>query len=188
MKIKPIHIALILFLFLGIVMFTSGSTYVPYSKDMLFSKMYKYEGMENPDSPITIPTPTDNNFPPPLPDGAPPPNMPYSPPDKPEVKKEDKKVEGFALQPSPLSDNIILNRFGDTPSGPQCFGQSSGYSNSLGPLCFSQDDKKWFASRGGNATTGESVIGGGGTGVKEGFKEGRSGYGGYGGYGSSKKR
>jgi hypothetical protein len=116
--------------------------------------------------------------------------MPYSPPDKPEVKKEekkeDKKVEGFALQPSPLSDNIILNRFGDTPSGPQCFGQSSGYSNSLGPLCFSQDDKKWFASRGGNATTGESVIGGGGgTGVKEGFKEGGSSFGGY---GKSKKK
>ena len=172
MRLKPIHIALILFLFLGIVMFTSGSTYVPYSKDMLFSKMYKYEGLENPPSPdesipdpssfpspMTMPPPPLNSsFPPSGGEGMPPVKMPYSPPDESEENK-DKKVEGFALQPSPLNNTTILNPFGDTPSGPQCFGKSSGYSNSLGPLCFTQSDLQWFASRGGNATGGESTIG-----------------------------
>jgi hypothetical protein len=89
----------------------------------------------------------------------PPVKTPYFPPDEPIKKEEEKKVEGFALQPSPLNNTTILNPFGDTPSGPQCFGKSSGYSNSLGPLCFNQSDLKWFASRGGNATGGESTIG-----------------------------
>ena len=173
MRLKPIHIALILFLFLGIVMFTGGSTYVPYSKDMLFSKMYKYEGLENPPSsgesmpdPSSFPSPASMPPPPPTSatppattDGMPPVQMPFSPPDEPEEKKDDKKVEGFALQPSPLNSSNILNPFGDTPSGPQCFGKSSGYSNSLGPLCFNPTELKWFASRGGNATGGESTIG-----------------------------
>ena len=177
MRLKPIHIALILFLFLGIVMFTGGSTYVPYSKDMLFSKMYKYEGMEgNSDQPpsneLSIPPPS--NFPspstmpppppyPPIPPsstpGMPPVKIPYTPDPSENKKEKEKMVEGFALHPSPLTENTILNPFGDTPSGLQCFGQSSGYSNSLGPLCFTSSDLKWFASRGGNATGGESTIG-----------------------------
>ena len=141
----------------------------------LFSKMYKYEGMEvkseqPPSNEIVIPPPSSfpspSVMPPPPPDapippvsppGMPPVKLPYLPPAK--TSDKDKMVEGFALQPSPLTSNAILNPFGDTPSGHQCFGQSSGYSNSLGPLCFTSSDSKWFASRGGNATGGESTIG-----------------------------
>jgi len=79
---------------------------------------------------------------------------------KPEKKEnEPKMVEGFALRPAPFDDNAILDRYGSTPSGPQCFGQSGGYSNSLGPLCFSQEDVRMLSTRGGNISGADSTIG-----------------------------
>jgi hypothetical protein len=76
-----------------------------------------------------------------------------------ESKKEPKKVEGFALQPAPFGNYQPLDRFGSTPSGPQCFGRSSGYSKSLGPLCLSQEDARLLSTRGGNISGNDSTIG-----------------------------
>ena len=136
MKLRGIHIILIIILVVSILLITSSDSVVPYSRDTLFSNMYKYEGMVNPEIPPTqppLPTPQMSNE---------------------EKKKEPKMVEGFALQPSPFSDSNQVDRYGSTPSGPQCFGKSGGYSNSLGPLCFSEEDVKLLSSRGGQNISG----------------------------------
>lgn len=205
MKFKTIHIALIVILILLIFVGPYSTSVVPYSKDTLFSNMYKYEGVQNMGSypatgstPNTGASPTSNNEPrarmntrsTPL--GLPPnqssdlPGQPQdigslSPLSKTTTNTTNiadiynaatnsiyqnsqnsataKKVEGFALQPAPFSDNPVLDRYGSTPSGSQCFGKSSGYSNSLGPLCFSQEDVKLLSTRGGNISGTDSIIG-----------------------------
>lgn len=74
-------------------------------------------------------------------------------------KKDPKMVEGFALRPAPFDDSQMLDRYSHTPSGSQCFGKSSGYSNSLGPLCMSDEDARMLSTRGGNLSGSDSVIG-----------------------------
>jgi hypothetical protein len=150
MKLRGIHIILIVILVVSILLITSSDSVVPYSKDTLFSNMYRYEGMAMPDMPSTPP-------PPPITPGSD--GMFGSMGNPMQEKKEPKMVEGFALQPAPFNDNAILDRYGNTPSGPQCFGQSGGYSNSLGPLCFSQEDVRLLSTRGGNISGSDSTIG-----------------------------
>jgi len=124
---------------------------MPYSKDTLFSHMYKYEGMANLPKPLT--SEEFNNAVKEL-NGSNPKNE-----EKNELNKQPKKVEGFALQPAPFGDSKVLDRYSSTPSGPQCFGRSSGYSNSLGPLCLSQEDERLLSTRGGNISGTDSTIG-----------------------------
>jgi hypothetical protein len=153
MKLRGIHIILIVILAVAIFMITSSDSVVPYSKDTLFSNMYNYEGMENLPPPLTtqqfnaavesIKTGGDSS------DGS----------GAAGPENETRKVEGFALQPAPFGDPQVLDRFGSTPSGPQCFGKSSGYSKSLGPLCLSQEDARLLSTRGGNISGNDSTIG-----------------------------
>lgn len=146
MKLKSVHILLIIALVVAILMLASSDTVVPYSKDTLFSHMYKYEGMNG-----MPPTPDEN--------GEIKINESLTEHDNSDSRKEPKKVEGFALQPAPFGGSQMLDRFGNTPSGPQCFGNSSGYSKSLGPLCLSQEDARMLSTRGGNISGTDSTIG-----------------------------
>jgi hypothetical protein len=161
MKLRSIHIILIVILVVAIFIITSSNTVVPYSKDTLFSHMYKYEGMENTNEPGKLPEPLTNaDF------------IAAVDAIKKETEKKDKdgfsitkdfegpkKVEGFHLQPAPFADSQVLDRYGSTPSGSQCFGNSSGYSKSLGPLCLSKEDARLLSTRGGNITGTDSTIG-----------------------------
>ena len=143
MKLRGIHIILIVILVVSILLITSSDSVVPYSRDTLFSNMYRYEGMAMPPNPPpSIPSIQMSN------DNAPA-----------QEKKEPKMVEGFALRPAPFDDSTKLDRYSNTPSGPQCFGQSGGYSNSLGPLCFSDEDVRLLSTRGGNISGTDSTIG-----------------------------
>lgn len=164
------------------MLITSSDTVVPYSKDTLFSNMYPYEGMTSglgpqpENSTESNATTTANkafqeyanqNVKPPNPlssseissimktfgvsaDAS------QSGSDKP---KESKKVEGFALQPAAFADSKIIDIFGETPAGPQCFGNSGGYSKSLGPLCMTPNQIKLLSTRGGNISGNDSTIG-----------------------------
>jgi len=180
MKLRGIHMILIVILVVSILMITSSDSVVPYSRDTLFSNMYKYEGMDNQDSSNII-TDAAKSFqdyvnqnvklPDPLSqlefnniigamnkksdNGA----SDSSQSATSDVAKDPKKVEGFALQPAPFTASQVLDRYGSTPSGPQCFGRSSGYSKSLGPLCLSQEDARLLSTRGGNITGTDSTIG-----------------------------
>ena len=156
MKLRGIHIILIVILAVAIFMITSSDSVVPYSKDTLFSNMYNYEGMEGLPKPLTteqfnaaVESLKTN--------GGSMEGADEGSAEKPE--NETKKVEGFALQPAPFGDPQVLDRFGSTPSGPQCFGKSSGYSKSLGPLCFSKEDERMLSTRGGNISGNDSTIG-----------------------------
>lgn len=140
MKLRGIHIILIVILVVSILLITSSDSVVPYSRDTLFSNMYKYEGMGTM-SQMPLPPSIGSS------------NKPI------QDKKEPKMVEGFALRPAPFDDDNTLDRYGNTPSGPQCFGQSGGYSNSLGPLCFSEEDVRLLSTRGGNISGSDSTIG-----------------------------
>jgi hypothetical protein len=175
MKLKSIHIILIVILVVAIFAITSSDTVVPYSRDTLFSHMYKYEGMDNQDSSNTDAAKSFQDY---VNQNVKLPN-PLSPSEfnnaissmgkKSEndtTKKtasgdseEPKKVEGFSLQPAPFGDSQVLDRYGSTPSGPQCFGQGSGYSKSLGPLCLSKEDARLLSTRGGNISGTDSTIG-----------------------------
>uniref|UniRef100_A0A6C0HHD8 Uncharacterized protein n=1 Tax=viral metagenome TaxID=1070528 RepID=A0A6C0HHD8_9ZZZZ len=165
MKLRGIHIIFIVILVFAVLTITSSDSVVPYSKDTLFSNMYKYEGM------VGMQQGNANQANPQLPPEATQPAKPPSPLGMDEFKKimssmgnkiaggsdnaqqsdeSKKKVEGFALQPAPFANSAVLDVFGKTPSGPQCFGRSSGYSKSLGPLCFSKEDENLLRTRGGN--------------------------------------
>jgi len=166
MRIRPVYIAIIVILVVIVIMTSSaGSAVLPYSQDTLFSKQFRYEGMEplaGSDFSVAVEKPEVDA------------KKPVVDAKKPEVdakkssvlqswsewllgkpapKKEDaKKVEGFeSLMPAPYAESKILDRFSHVSSGPQCIGQSSGLVNSLGGLCLSEEDRKMLTTRGGNA-------------------------------------
>lgn len=175
MKFRPVYIAIIVILFIVIVLVSSaGSTFVPYSKDTLFSREFPYEGMVSGPAnagPAASAVPVMQG------------NANAGPAMQGNVAESEKpvsmmgtisgwfrgspscssgkctKVEGFALQPAPFAESPVIDRYGQTPSGPECIGQGSGYSKSLGPLCMSEEDKRMLSTRGGNATGGDSAIG-----------------------------
>ena len=173
MKLKAIHIVLIIILFAGVLMLTTSDTVVPYSADTLFSNMYKYEGMTSNSGKTPFELHIDQNLKPPAPltaeefnkmsgSSKSPENAtkpPVSPPAVKQSGSSSKLVEGFALQPSPLNVHEPLDRFGSTLAGPQCFGKGSGYSKSLGPLCLSGEDLRMLTTRGGNISGNDSTIG-----------------------------
>jgi hypothetical protein len=180
MKLRGIHIILIIILFAVIMFVTSSNTVVPYSKDTLFSNMYPYEGMTSgPQQEVSTDSNAsasankafqeyaNQNVKPPNPlssseissimkrlGGSP--DVSQGETDKP---KEAKKVEGFALQPAAFADSKMIDVFGETPAGPQCFGNSGGYSKSLGPLCMTPSQIKLLSTRGGNISGNDSTIG-----------------------------
>jgi hypothetical protein len=163
MKVRPVYIAIIVILVVIVIMTSSaGSAVLPYSKDTLFSKEFQYEGMESlSGSDFSVTSPKT--------DVKPTPESSTKKPEadnktsvmqswsewilgKPAPKKEDaKKVEGFeSLMPAPYTESKILDRFSHVSAGPQCLGESSGLSNSLGGLCLSEEDRKALTTRGGN--------------------------------------
>jgi hypothetical protein len=163
MRVRPVYIAIIVILVVIVIMTSSaGSAVLPYSQDTLFSKQFQYEGME----PLTG---SDFSVDSPKPDAKKPVEADAKKPEgddkkpvvqswsewllgKPSPKKEDaKKVEGFeSLMPAPYAESKVLDRFSHVSAGPQCVGQSSGLSNSLGGLCLSEEDRQALSTRGGN--------------------------------------
>lgn len=159
MRIRPVYIAIIVILFVIVLLTSSaGSTFVPYSKDTLFSREYPYEGMES--GPANVAPVVQGNV---VATATETPSFMDTVSSWFGVEKCQgegcKKVEGFALQPAPFGESPVLDRYGKTPSGPECIGQGSGYSKSLGPLCMSEEDKRMLSTRGGNSTGKDSVIG-----------------------------
>lgn len=124
-------------LFLGIVLFVliifslSNTGPVPYSKNTLFPKYYKYEGLTNQDG-EEIMEATDGG----------------------EKKKKDEeslKTEGFqGIQSSPYGQEKPIDIFSGLPSGNSC--APSPYSNSKGYLCLDENAKNQLLTRGGNQT------------------------------------
>ena len=78
------------------------------------------------------------------------------------MKHEGMNHEGFeGLGTSDYNNNaFILDQFSSAVGSPECVGKSSGLSNSTGPLCLSEDQKRLLQTRGGNATGMDSQIGG----------------------------
>jgi hypothetical protein len=160
MKLRGIHIILIVILAVATLMITSSDSVVPYSRDTLFSNMHVYEGMVSLPEPLT--TQQFNAAVTELNGGsaaATASDAAATGSTATVVNKDPKVVEGFALQPAPFGNSQVLDRFGSTPAGPQCYGQSSGYSKSLGPLCLSKEDARMLSTRGGNITGTDSTIG-----------------------------
>jgi len=130
-------------LFLIIFVSLSTTTYVPYSKDSLFSHEYPYEGFgDNTDSypinasPVTSSTVTQDS--------------------STTSDKDSKKIEGFqGLQSSPYGTESSLDIFSQLSSGPSC--KPSPYSNSKGYLCLDDNASSMLATRGGNFTGKESI-------------------------------
>ena len=124
-------------LFLGIVLFVliifslSNLGPVPYNKNTLFPKYYKYEGLSNQDGEEEDATVEDGVE---------------------KKKKEDSfKTEGFeGLQSSPYGEEKPIDIFSGLPSGNSC--APSPYSNSKGYLCLDENAKNQLLTRGGNQT------------------------------------
>ena len=213
MKLKLVHIGLIVFLVLvSIFIIMSPKSVKPYSQPKLFSIMYNYEGMENNGADIAaLPPPPQQSLqlpPQSLQQPPPPPQPPVNsilsaissitgqkaasenkregnskmveglssqPPvnsilsainsitgqNGASEKREgnSKMVEGFSLQPAPFNGSIEIDRYSKVSSSPSCFGKSSGYSNSTGPLCLEGDSLTLLTTRGGNSTGSDSTIG-----------------------------
>ena len=75
---------------------------------------------------------------------------------------DEEEQEGFrGLGTSDYNNNMfILDQFSSAVGSAECAGKSSGLSNSKGPLCLSDDQKRLLQTRGGNATGMDSQIGG----------------------------
>jgi hypothetical protein len=171
MKFQSVYIAIILVLVVIIFITTStGSTYVPYSKTSYFDQAFPYEGMST-IGPVETPLAGNVVTSPVVAGNTAPASgnilgnymtwmsklLPTT--DDISSKSSVAKVEGFALQPSPYNEPEVIDRYGNTPGEPSCFGKSMGYSRSTGPLCFTEEDLKLLTTRGGNMSGRDSVIG-----------------------------
>lgn len=77
-------------------------------------------------------------------------------------ESECKKVAGFesaGIFCNPASVEREVDIYSKASGDGKCFGKSSGYSNSKGPLCMDTNMSVLLSSRGGNATGGDSQIG-----------------------------
>lgn len=78
------------------------------------------------------------------------------------VQSECKKVAGFSgagVFCNPSLPEIPVDIYSEAKGDGKCFGSSSGYSNSKGPLCMNDKMNYLLSSRGANATGGDSQIG-----------------------------
>jgi hypothetical protein len=122
-------------LFVVIVLSLSMPSVVPYRKDTLFSKEFRYEGFSDAESNVPVKQQQQNeSF---------------------EVKF---KTEGFeGLQSSPLNSSEKLDIFSDFQGSSTC--ASYGLGNSKGYLCLDDKATKLLLTRGGNASGNPSQIG-----------------------------
>ena len=140
MKIR-FNLLIISAILLIVILLATSHSYIPYSKDSLFSKQFNYEGMGSiADTASSFQVDSELLH------------------KKKAVKKDDKeKVEGFkGLQTSPISDFVPIDRLGQLTANTKC---SSIYSSSTGMVCLDESTKKLLETRGGNSSSGESEIG-----------------------------
>lgn len=136
---------LVILLFVVVIFYANlgGSSYVPYQKNNLFSHMYPYEGFTDFPSRVSNAASTsgiENS-----------------------VEQGSKGVRGIfsdtGLQGGIYGDFTPIDEVSQLKGSSECVGNSMGYSNSLGGLCFSDDLKKKLTSRGGNQTCSSCEIG-----------------------------
>jgi hypothetical protein len=167
--------------FVAIIMLSSygSSVVVPYQKDDLFSKQFKYEGMETAEESKTnsnIPmmgnsVSSSNSISPTM--G----NSPMTQQNKEKMLSgfltNENKVNGnvdmskesfegmFALSPYELNSSVpTLDRLSNLKGGANCdSSRAAGYSNSKGPLCIDDTTMQLLRTRGGNQTGAPSQIG-----------------------------
>lgn len=130
MKLVTLLFIILLVVFVGSLTMGGCSTYVPYSPDMLFSRMFPYEGFSiNP--------------------------LEYAPTsDKPTASH---KLAGFSgIYGTADNSGNSLDIFSTAPGDMTC--TSYGYANSRGFLCMDQEQSRLLRSRGGNASGGDMQI------------------------------
>jgi hypothetical protein len=153
MKLKTVHIVLIfIFVALLIAIFSKAGSVVPYSKDTLFSNMYKYEGLVGGMSP-------EQAFSEKKGDGVEGIKNQIKEMYNKQVNgvanenvKTDKQVEGFALQPAPFNGEHELDIYTKVQGSATCFSKSAGLTNSMGGLCLEGESLRLLTTRGGNST------------------------------------
>ena len=76
------------------------------------------------------------------------------------VNNAKSNTEGFTGMTGSVynTNTYILDQFSSAVGDVSCAGKSSGLSNSTGPLCLSEDQKRLLQTRGGNATGGGSKV------------------------------
>lgn len=136
---------LVILLFVVVIFYANfgGSTYVPYTKNTLFSKMYPYEGFE--DFPGRVRgaanvSGKENGI-------------------ETATKGVRNVFEGKGLQGGIYGDFRSIDEVSKLKGSAECVGKSMGYSNSLGGLCIGDDLKKKMTTRGGNQSGPSSQIG-----------------------------
>lgn len=165
----------VIFAFIAIIMLSScgSSIVVPYQKDDLFSKQFKYEGMENPEDANakekkSETSTTKGNESLSLSDSITKMMQP-----KTEKMLSGPKVNGNTVAPkesfegmysfSPYDFNASppsLDRLSNLSGGANCNpSRAAGYSNSKGPLCMDEPTLLLLRTRGGNQSGAPSQIG-----------------------------
>lgn len=140
----PIEYFVVFFLFLFLIMLSANETsFIPFSK----CKTLKMNNLE-PFSVMNSSLPT----------------MAASTKQSEESANTDTKgvlgiFEAEGLKASPIDAKPINDPVYSLKGSPNCTGMSFGYSNSLGGLCFTDDVKNKFLSRGGNQSGSSSQIG-----------------------------
>jgi len=147
MKMKSSEYVFVIIAFVVIIGLTSccaAKGVVPFYQDSIFTHQYPYEPYAN-----MLETPAK-----------------YTP----EVISQSsgatqnsvtyKNVRGFdGIFPSPSSEEPNIDLFNDLEGNSRCVNQSSGLSNSKGPLCLTSELKQQLLTRGGNLTGADSQIG-----------------------------
>lgn len=136
---------LVILLFIVVILYANfgGSSYIPYTKDSLFSHMYPYEGFT--DFPSAVKDAANTN------------GLESSIQDA--TKGTRNIFESSGLQAGIYGDYSPIDEVSKLKGSPDCVGNSMGYSNSLGGLCFTEDLKKKLTSRGGNQSGASAQIG-----------------------------
>ena len=147
MKLNLINIILIVvFLFIILsVLLTSNTVVIPYTESTIFKKEFPYEGFSNYgnlDGTINSDSTINDNL----------------------ISASSgaacAKVYGIdGLFCAPGVADKPIDKFSALKSSKECLGNSSGLSNSTGPLCLDSDTASMLKTRGGNAVGGESKIG-----------------------------
>ena len=136
---------LVILLFFVVILYANfgGSSYVPYVENNMFSKMYPYEGFT--DFPSKVSNAANVN------------GVEHA---VQEATKGARAIfEGNGLQAGIYGDFTPIDEVSKLKGSPECVGNSMGYSNSLGGLCFTEDLKKKLTSRGGNQSCASCGIG-----------------------------
>lgn len=122
-----------------ISMLCSCSTVMPYSPETLFTKEYPYEGFQGLEYQTADPKQSDlvvNKY---LING--------------QNSAHCMKVQGMdGLFCNPNAKDANIDKFSDAKGDANCFGKSSGLSNSKGSLCLGSELTNMLQTRGGNQT------------------------------------